>query len=224
MGRPGPAHSTHCFARANHVRRCTSDSWVVTRTHLFCSSQLEVIHVRRRLGSSWHTTGRDHVRDSGCGRHGADSDESPSLRAWPLVSSSYLPRQFNLTRKFQLSLGLGYTRRPGPGPPAPASRLDSTLGPPTCAEPDAGPKTAPLSSVTCPAPIWLPARHKLCPYIRQVRRGGPIQPVNEKIRQLIHILTHWYVLLRIIDLPEKGSTGMPVDPFWRAFSGEVYNT
>ena len=90
----------------------------MTRTHLFCSSQLEVIHVRRRLGSSWHTTGRDHGRDSGCGRHGADSDESPSLRAWPLVSSSYLPRQFNLTRKFQLSLGLGYTRRPGPGPPA----------------------------------------------------------------------------------------------------------
>jgi len=72
-----------------------------------------------------HTTG-GHGRHGG---HGADSDEP--RRAWPLVSSSYLPRQFNLNRKFQLSLGLGYTvvhtaaaravaragaAGPGPGP------------------------------------------------------------------------------------------------------------
>ena len=55
-----------------------------------------------------------------------------------------------------------------PGPPS--SRWVSMLGPPTCEEPDAGSSTVLPRSGTCPAPIWPPVRHKLCPYIAQVRR------------------------------------------------------
>ena len=72
MGRPRRCtRRTHCFARATRVR--------ATRTHFFgliwherAPVQLEVIQVRLRLGSSWHTTG-GHGRHGG---HGADSDQS----------------------------------------------------------------------------------------------------------------------------------------------------
>ena len=55
-----------------------------------------------------------------------------------------------------------------PGPPS--SRWVSMQGPPTCAEPDAGSSIGPLSSGTCSTPIYPPVRHKLFPYIGQVRK------------------------------------------------------
>ena len=84
------------------------------------------------------------------------------------------------------------------------------LGQHAGSEPDAGSRTAPSSSATFPAPIWPLVRHKLCPYIGQVRRRGlyySIQGNNVKIGQFQHLP---YYLFRL--LPEKGVCSS-VDPF-----------
>ena len=70
-----------------------------------------------------------------------------------------------------------------------SKQTNFALGQHAGSEPDVGSRTASPSSGTCPAHIWPQARHKLCPYICQVRRGGSIMGNNVKNWLLLHILT-----------------------------------